>query len=218
MVWLWIFVLLFHVTNGEDIDVFRVKSIDKRCCITVNETVMFTQNVEKCYTTYQLNRKCVQKTIYRCSVEVTSYCQETCQYYIPNQNCKTVPEHFQKIYQKIICGNEIPITYWVRLDPKCFDFVECCEFCNFCWFAIILILVIIILILLALCLYCTFYKKTKKVGIGCRNENLASVEESFNLEERSHLCQLENYHRSVPIQLSPRPDCRINSNHVMMCH
>ena len=51
MVWLWIFVLLFHVSNGEDIEVFRVKRVDKKCCLTVNETAMFTQNVEKCYTT-----------------------------------------------------------------------------------------------------------------------------------------------------------------------
>ena len=65
MVWLWIFVLLFHVTNGEDVEVFRVKRVDKKCCLTVNEMVMFNLNVEKCYTTYQLNRKCVQKTIYR---------------------------------------------------------------------------------------------------------------------------------------------------------
>ena len=44
MVWLWIFALLFHVTNGEDIEVFRVKRVDEKCCLTVNETVMFTQN------------------------------------------------------------------------------------------------------------------------------------------------------------------------------
>ena len=208
--WLWFFVVIFHITSGEDIELFRVKRVDKKCCLKVNETLIFTKYVEKCYPTYQLIRKCSQKTIYGCSGEITSY-------YIPNTICKTVPEHSQKIYQKRICGNDVPITYWVKLDPKCFDFVECIEFCNFCWFAIILILIIMILIILALCIYCAIFKKTKKVRNGRRNENLASIEESFNLEQRSNLCQLENYHRSIPIQLSPRPYCRINSNHVI-CH